>query len=175
MAHYVALTWPGVTIIAGDSAGGNLAAGVAHQLRGDVTLHGMVLIYPGLGGDMAKGSYLAHAQAPMLTLDEVKFYTELRHGTSGVSNDPTAAPLNDTDFSDLPPTVVITAQCDPLSDDGRDYCDRILAAGGQAYWREEPGLVHGYLRARNNVTRAKASFDRIIHALTALSDGNWPF
>ena len=54
------------------------------------------------------------------------------------------SPLADADFSSLPPTVVVTAECDPLSSDGEAYRDRICAAGGKAWWFEEPGLVHGF-------------------------------
>ncbi|UWP98437.1 alpha/beta hydrolase [Aliiroseovarius crassostreae] len=175
VARYASLTWPGVTVLAGDSAGGNLAAAVAHTLRREVPLAGLVMIYPGLGGDMTKGSYLAHASAPMLTLEDVKFYATLRHGTQDFPDDPTASPLRDQDFADLPPTYVVAAQCDPLSDDGRAYCDAVRDAGGRAVWREEEGLVHGYLRARTSVARAGRSFDRIIAVLTAFSQGKWPF
>lgn len=172
VVQYVSQFWPGVTILAGDSAGGNLAAAAAQTLRHEVPLAGLVLIYPGLGGDDRKGSYIAHANAPMLTLEEVKFYSRLRRA---VADDATAAPLAEHDFSGMPPTVAITAQCDPLSDDGKEFCDRITAAGGKAHWHEEPGLVHGYLRARSSVSRARESFDRIIFAVAALSQRNWPF
>ena len=69
--------------------------------------------------------------------------------------------------------MLITAQCDPLSSDGEAYRDRILAAGGRATWFEEPGLVHGYLRARHTVGRARASFTRIVEAVSALGKGEW--
>ena len=62
--------------------------------------------------------------------------------------DARVAPLADRDFSNLPATIVFTAQCDPLSSDGEAYRDRILAAGGRAAWREEPGdaELHDWLR-----------------------------
>lgn len=173
--NYVSLTWPGVTVLVGDSAGGNLAAAVSHQARGKVPVAGQVLIYPGLGGDMTQGSYVSHANAPMLTTQEVRFYLSVRHGTSDVPQDATAAPLCDSNFTGLPRSVVISAQCDPLSDDGQVYCDRIQAAGGRAFWYEEPGLVHGYLRARSTVPRAQASFERILSAIGELAQENWPF
>ncbi len=172
--EYVTLTWPDPVILSGDSAGGNLAAAVAHQARGKPgNILGQVLIYPGLGGDSDKGSYLAHAAAPMLSREETLFYKKIRVDGEVPLNDPTFSPLQDTDFSGLPPSVIITAECDPLSDDGRDYRDRILAAGGRAYWHNEAGLVHGYLRGRNTVTRARESFDRIVGAIAVLGQGNW--
>lgn len=162
-------------LLCGDSAGGNLAAAVAHARRNDAWAPvGQVLIYPGLGGDMDRGSYIEHAEAPMLATRDIAIYGKWRSGGRDVSRDATYAPLADSDFSDLPPTVVITAQCDPLSSDGESYRDAILAAGGRAMWVEEPGLVHGYLRARHTVSRARASFTRIVDALAALGHGLWP-
>ncbi|WP_299944265.1 alpha/beta hydrolase [uncultured Ruegeria sp.] len=161
-------------VLAGDSAGGNLAAAVAHHGRGRLeNVLGQVLIYPGLGGDMSKGSYIEHANAPLLTLDDIRFYQTVRSEETAPDNDPTFAPLQDADFSGLPPTVVVTADCDPLRDDGPAYCDRITAAGGLAHCINEPGLVHGYLRARTSVRRAADSFERISVAIEALGQGIW--
>jgi acetyl esterase len=160
----MALAATGPVILVGDSAGANLAAATAHALRG-VALLGQVLVYPGLGGDTARGSYLTHAQAPMLTRDDVLFYQNIRANAPG---DPTAAPLRATDFTGLPPTLAIAAECDPLADDAHAYAMAITAAGGHAQAITEPGLVHGYLRARHVVPRASASFDRIIAAITTM-------
>ncbi len=163
-------------ILAGDSAGGNLAASVAHHARGRLeNILGQVLVYPGLGGDTSKGSYIEHAHAPLLTLQDIKFYETVRCGGPAPSGDPSFAPLQDTDFSSLPPTVVITADCDPLRDDGSDYCAAIQSAGGRAEWINEPGLVHGYLRARTSVKRAADSFERISIAIEALGQGIWSY
>ncbi|MFD2051806.1 alpha/beta hydrolase [Mesorhizobium calcicola] len=161
-------------VLCGDSAGGNLCAAVSHATRGHAKRPvGQVLICPGLGGDRSKGSYLRHAEPPMLTMRDLEFYKHIRTGGQDRNGDPTLAPLADTDFSNLPPTVLITAECDPLSSDGEAYRDRIVAAGGRATWFEEPGLVHGYLRARNTVGRARASFTRITEAVAALGRGEW--
>lgn len=166
----------GPVVLAGDSAGGNLAAAAAHALRGKgVTVLGQVLIYPGLGGNLGTGSYLTHAHAPMLTRDDVVFYKDIRHGTPAPADDPTVSPLCDADFTGLPPTLALGAQCDPLADDARDYAARVRAAGGRAHWVEEPGLVHGYLRARASVPRAAASFTRIVDAIAAFAKGQWPY
>lgn len=162
-------------VLCGDSAGGNLAAAVSHTVRGDDRQPiGQVLIYPGLGGATDRGSYLTHAQAPMLTTRDTLYYAEIRGGGFNWSTDPRFAPLADPDFSGLPDTVVISAECDPLSDDGRHYCQRVSAAGGKAIWNNEPGLVHGYLRARHTVTRARSSFRRICTAVHLLGQGRWP-
>ncbi|MBX3575984.1 MAG: alpha/beta hydrolase [Rhizobiaceae bacterium] len=174
-----AFAWAAAThsvpvILAGDSAGGNLAAGVAHRTRGHPRAPvGQVLIYPGLGGDMSTGSYVTHAEAPMLTRRDLELYRDIRTGGIDRSREVACAPLADTDFSGLPPTVVVTAECDPLSSDGEAYRDCVVAAGGKAHWIEEQGLVHGYLRARQTVARARDSFSRIVDAVSVLGRGEW--
>ncbi len=165
---------PGPILLAGDSAGGNLAAAVAHSLR-DPRVLGMVLVYPGLGGDRSSGSYRTHAHAPMLTADDVAFYARIRHAGAEPEGDATSAPLQDSDFTRLPPTLAIAAACDPLADDAAAYAARIRSAGGKAQAITEPGLVHGYLRARSSVDRARASFGRITATLSAFAKGDWPF
>lgn len=163
-------------VLCGDSAGGNLVAAVSHATRDHRRRPaGQVLIYPGLGGDIGEGSYVEHSEAPLLTLQDIVNYRGIRSGGATEAGDVTQWPLADHDFSGLPPTVVITAQCDPLSSDGEVYRDRILAAGGKAYWKEEAGLVHGYLRARRTVDRARDSFERIVEAVSALGRNEWPY
>ena len=169
----------GPILLVGDSAGANLAAAAVHVLRQEVQVQvqvlGQVLIYPGLGGDLNTGSYLRHAQAPMLTRDDVLFYRDIRHGAAPRQGDPTVAPLQDSDFTNLPPTVTFGAECDPLCDDASAYAAAITAAGGRAHFVLERGLVHGYLRARQTVPRAGASFVRITHAIAALAHRDWPY
>ncbi|GAB1479367.1 alpha/beta hydrolase [Paracoccaceae bacterium] len=167
-----ALLAEGAILLCGDSAGGNLCAAVAQALRG-ASILGQVLIYPGLGGDPDRGSYLTHAHAPMLTRDDVLFYKDIRHGAPPPQGDATVSPLQDRDFTGLPPTLAISAECDPLADDARDYATRLRAAGGRAVWVQEPGLVHGYLRARATVPRAAASLARITATLSAMAAGHW--
>lgn len=159
-------------ILCGDSAGGNLCAAVSHQLR-DVhstdLVAGQVLLYPELGGDSTRGSYLTHANAPMLTLEEVGYFRNIRRANESRAPDASLLPLEDTNFSKLPSTIVVTAECDPLSDDGKDYCNAINQAGGQAQWRCESGLVHGFIRARHVSQRAKASFTFVVDSLRQLA------
>lgn len=172
----ISATLPQPVILAGDSAGGNLAAATAHATRGEALgITGQILIYPGLGGNKDAGSYLTHANAPMLTRDDVLFYARTRHAGAEPTPDPSFAPLCDSNFSGLPPTLAIAAECDPLADDARTYAARILAAGGKAKAVTEPGLVHGYLRARSTVPRAATSFARITAAITAFAARDWPY
>lgn len=162
-------------ILAGDSAGGNLAAAADRRLRHEAgpSILGQVLIYPGLGGDRTRGSYLTHAHAPMLTTADVVFYSGIRHGGVEPGPDPSVSPLQDQDFSGLPPTLAIAAECDPLADDAHAYAAAITAAGGRAQAITETGLVHGYLRARSTSARAARSFDRIIATISAMASGTW--
>jgi acetyl esterase len=161
-------------VLAGDSAGGNLAAALTHHTRNHPRKPiGQMLIYPGLGGDTSRGSYVTHAEAPMLTMRDLIFYKDIRTGGKDVSRDVSYMPLVDSDFSNLPPMIIISAECDPLSSDGEAYRDRVLAAGGKAWWHEEAGLVHGYLRARHSVARARESFSRIVDGIKALGRKEW--
>lgn len=170
----ISQAFSGPVLIAGDSAGGNLGAAVTHHARARVA--GQVLIYPGLGGDPTKGSYIEHADAPELTTRDMLFYQTVRTGGAvPPKDDPRYAPLHDTNFSDLPPTVIVTAECDPLASDGESYRDAILTAGGRAVWFNEAGLVHGCLRARHVSARGAAFFDRVAGAVNALAKGNWPY
>ena len=171
-----ALAARGPLILAGDSAGANLAAAACHALRKETRqIKGQVLIYPGLGGDENRGSYLIHASAPMLTRDDVLFYKVVRHGGPPPEADPTVSPLRDTDFTGLPMTLAISAECDPLADDAKEYAQKIVTAGGRAASCVDKGLVHGHLRARHSVPRAAASFRRITETITAFAKDRWPF
>lgn len=161
----------GPVVLVGDSAGGNLCAAVAAR----IAVKGQVLIYPGLGGDPDRGSYLTHAHAPMLTRADVLFYAGIRHGGVAPAPDPSVSPLVAADFTGLPPTVAFGAECDPLCDDAEAYAAAIRAAGGRAVSFTETGLVHGYLRARHSATRARDSFARIVASVAALASGEWPF
>ena len=173
---WAAATGDRPVVLCGESAGGSLAAAVAHVRRahGNGAI-GQVLIYPGLGGDVTTGSYVTHEEAPLLSTKDVLFYRDVRFGARGGHDDPTNAPLTDTDFSGLPPTVIVTAQCDPLSSDGEAYRDRINAAGGLAWWREEAGLTHSFVRARHLSRRAAQGFEHILAAVAALGKGEWPY
>ena len=153
----------GTCIVAGDSAGGNLAAALSLKARDENRPHiaGQVLIYPGLGGDKSKGSYITQANAPGLTTADVIYYRDTYKGAGHKY----AEPLRETNYSNLPPAFIVAAGNDPLHDDGPEFAARMNAAGGQAKVREEPLLVHAYLRARHMSQPAAASFQAIIAAI----------
>ncbi len=173
----ISAAYPGSIVLAGDSAGGNLCAAISHKARGGDAAKpiGQVLIYPGLGGALDWPSYVDHAEAPALTRADIEFYMTIRSGGAAITGDPQYAPLHDTDFSALPPTVTVIAECDPIASDGVVYTERLRAAGGQAHLITEKGLIHGYLRAREMSRKAADSFARINAAISALSKGAWPY
>ena len=162
-------------IVGGDSAGGNLAAALCLRQRaaaGPMPL-GQILIYPGLGGDHTRGSYITNANAPMLSTKEGAYYFAIRTGglLREQVRDPELMPLLESDMGDLPPAFVVTADIDPLRDDGPEYVRRLQQAGIPAQYRNEPELVHGYLRARHMSDRAARSFAAIGEALEQLAQG----
>lgn len=157
-------------IVAGDSAGGNLAAALCvATLDSARKPDGAVLIYPALGGDQLDlPSYSTMARAPMLTTEDVHLYHKLWHGGS-VLGDALSAPLLASDLTGHPPTAIFSAAVDPLCDDGAAYCERLERAGTPARCHTETGLVHGYLRARRMSRKAEASFERICSAVRSLA------
>ncbi|CAB3972440.1 alpha/beta hydrolase [Burkholderia aenigmatica] len=142
--------------LAGDSAGGMLAAAVATALRdaGEGGVDGIALVYPMLGFEPQSPARETEAHAPMLTLDDVHRYRALywEGGLLDALGDGNpllraSVPLAAACFDGLPPVLAIGAEHDPLRDDARVYVERIRAAGGAAhYWMGE-GLVHGCWRA----------------------------
>ena len=159
-------------ILVGDSAGGTLVSMLANHLKGsDRTLKGQVLIYPYLGGNMKAGSYKEHALAPCLTTSNMEFYLN-----SWMSKKPNSIklPLDETNFSNLPPTIVFTASDDPLNSDGINYVRKIKLSNGKAIHLEGKGLVHGFLRARHSAEKARISFSKITEVITLLSQNRWP-
>ena len=154
-------------IIGGDSAGGNLAAALALKSRdaGGPALSGQVLIYPGLGGDMTHGSYATQATAPGLSTRDVIYYRDVYAGGGSKY----AEPLRETDFSGLPPAFLVAAALDPLHDDCEAYAEKLRAAGVAARVRDEPMLVHAFLRARHMSKPARDSFAAITAACAALA------
>jgi acetyl esterase len=161
-------------ILAGDSAGANLAAGLALKIRdrGYSVPVGQILIYPDLGGGRDAGSSIENADAPLLTRADCLAYAAARTGGQAPRGDRDAdlAPLTALSFAGLPPAFVVSADIDPLRDDARDYAEKLRAAGVPAVWRNEPELVHGYLRARHTSRRAAESFAAIASAIHAFAE-----
>lgn len=171
--------WQGLTVdgrsglVAGDSAGGTLAAALSIRLRrlANQMPLAQILVYPGLGKPASLPSHTEHAKAPLLQLSDLQDCYEAY--TGGI--EPQAAdeagifPLLSKDFSGLPPAVIVTADIDPLRDDGKEYANELVRAGVEVVYRNEPQLVHGYLRARHMSVKARNSFAAIAAEITRLT------
>lgn len=159
-----ALLAEGPLVLAGDSAGGALCAALAGT-RADPGFAGMALIYPLLGHRPEDGSFDAHAHAPLLTRADLAFYARIRGG------DPSDPRLNPSrgDLGRLPPTRLFPAECDPLRDDALRYARAASTAGADVTAEVQPGLVHGWLRARGRGPVLRGHFSAIVAALTALT------
>ena len=151
-------------VLIGDSAGGNLAAGLALRARDEDLsgIVGQVLIYPALGGDLDAGSYVEMAAAPGLTTADVAYYREILQAPAG---NEIAEPLQATSLAGLPPAFITVAHFDPLRDDGRHYAARLTEAGGEVWFREEPQMVHAWLRARHMSDGARDGFHAVCEAV----------
>ncbi len=160
---------PANIIGGGDSAGGQMTAGLSLYLRnhGITPLNGMVLIYPVLGASVDTPSYLRNALAPCLTREEMVFFLDSFLGPKGNPNwaDPLAVPMLAGDLSNLPAAFITVATHDPLYDDGVNFHARLLAAGVPSEIRKEPSLAHSYMRARHFSEPAKVGFQAIIDAI----------
>ena len=153
----------------GDSAGGQMTVGLSLYLRdnGLTPLRGMVLIYPVLGNNVNSASYMRNAEAPCLTREEMIYFLKAFLGPNGSANwtDPFAIPLLANDFSNLPLAFISVAAHDPLYDDGVNFHEELLAAGGTSTIRKELELAHSYMRARHVSKPAMAGFQAIIEAI----------
>ncbi|SPF78338.1 alpha/beta hydrolase [Pseudoprimorskyibacter insulae] len=135
--------------IGGDSAGGNLAAAAALELRGEVPLIGQLLIYPACDFEPDRPSMIENAEAPLLQTRGMDGVNRMYTGgqTDLLSTDPRVAPLVAKDHSGLPPAFVAVAQNDPLRDSGIAYAEALSAAGVAVEVDHGEGLIHGYMRA----------------------------
>lgn len=152
-------------VLIGDSAGGNLAAGLAVRAHRD-GLKGVVaqvLIYPALGGDLETGSYEEMAEAPGLTTADVRYYRDV---LKAPAESPVAHALRIEDIRGLPPAYITTAHFDPLRDDGALFAARLAEAGIEVWYRDEPQMVHAWLRARHMSEGAAAGFRALVTAVS---------
>ncbi|MEX6676759.1 alpha/beta hydrolase [Pseudomonas sp. W2Oct36] len=151
--------------IAGDSAGGNLAAAVCLALRdsGERQPVGQALIYPELGGANDLPSRHECADAPLLSTAELAYYRQLYMTADEQSA--YARPLDAGNFNDLAPAFIAVAQFDPLRDDGVCYERALREAGVRTEFDPGLGLLHGSLRAKGQVPEVDALYQRLVCAL----------
>ncbi len=149
--------------VAGDSAGANLAAVLARRDRdagGTPPLALQVLVYPITDAAMDTSSYTENGEGLYLTRADMEWYWG--HYMGGADPlDPDASPLRAADLSGLPPALVLTAEYDPLRDEGEAYAERLRAAGVPVECRRRAGMVHGFLRWGGAVDEASTTLDEI--------------
>jgi len=132
--------------VGGDSAGGNLAAVVSLMARdkNEIDLAYQLLIYPVTNHSYETVSYSDNADGYLLTKDSMIWFWDhyLRNPQDG--DNPYASPLKAEDLSGLPPALVITAEFDPLRDEGEAYAQRLKEAGVSVEETRYNGMIHGF-------------------------------
>lgn len=146
-------------VVAGDSAGGNLAAVVARRIRDQYgeALAGQYLIYPvtDLPDPDRYPSYLENGEDYGPTLDAMAWYWSNYAGKVAPGHD--AIPMLTADLAGLAPALVQTAQYDALRDEGEAYAARLAAAGVAVSVARYPGMIHGFLAMSGVVPGADAA------------------
>ncbi len=150
-------------IVMGDSAGGNLAAVVslmARELMGP-QIASQVLIYPSVDFSEDFRSKQLYDDTPLLSRRDMDYFRDLYIQQPTDLKDPHAAPLLAHDLSNLPPALILTAEYDPLSDEGKAYADRLRASGNSVTFVCYPGMPHGFLSFGWLGSGTKAAFAQI--------------
>lgn len=131
--------------VAGDSAGGNLAAvtAILARDRGGPPLRFQLLVYPNVDVTYAHPSIDENGDGHVLTKERILWFRHQYLG-DGDPTDPLASPLRTNDLSGLPPALVITAEMDPLRDEGAAYADRLRNAGVEVAYTCYAGQVHTF-------------------------------
>ena len=154
--------------VAGDSAGGNLAAVVAQLARdeGGPRIAFQLLWYPATTWDTSLPSFTENADAPILAVDAVAEFSRWYAKGQDLKNPPaTLVPGRATDFTALAPAYVAVAGHDPLRDDGIRYAELLSAAGVPVEVHNAETLVHGYLGYAGVVPTATDAVERGLAAL----------
>lgn len=133
-------------IVMGDSAGGNLAAGVCLMARDQAgpSILRQVLLYPAVDGTLSYPSHQRYANAPLLSQEAIHFYRDRYRQVPQDIHDPYFSPLLAPDLSNLPPALILTAKYDPLRDEGAAFAQR-LATHSAVVYRDYAGMVHGFM------------------------------
>ena len=161
---------PGRLAVAGDSAGGNLAAVVCQMARdrGGPAIAFQSLVYPVTDLDFDRWpSMEENADGPLLTREGMDWFARHYVGTLPFTGDPYAAPIRAADLSGLPPAYVATAGHDPLRDEGAGYAEALAAAGVTVGYDNFATMIHGFVGFADVVPAAGEARDRIAAALAA--------
>jgi len=160
--------------IAGDSAGGNLAAASCLSLRdsGDPCLSFQVLFYPALSDKLDSRSHQEFATGYMLSTQDMAWFWSKYLDPGTATTSAYAAPLEAEDLSDLPPAFIATAEFDPLRDEGEAYGHRLRAADVSCETVRAKGLIHGFLGMTRLIDEAQRMIDHVGIWLESLLKGD---
>lgn len=156
-------------VLIGDSAGGNLAAAVSLMARdrGEFAVARQILIYPATYHDHSPASPFPsvreNADGYLLTSQRVCDYMDLYAAKESDFKNPYFAPLLSPDLSHQPDTLVITAEYDPLRDEGEAYAQALRAAGNRVELHRIRDALHGFLALPPRFSHVKQAY-RIIHS-----------
>ncbi len=153
--------------VAGDSAGGNLAAVVALMARdrsGPPIRH-QTLIYPATDCDFDRPSYHENASGYLLERDAMEWFWGHYVADPAERTRPYASPMRAEDLSGLPPALVVTAEFDPLRDEGEAYARRLADAGNKVELTRYDGMIHGFVAFEPVVDQARQLLDQAGDAL----------
>jgi len=152
---------PARLVVGGDSAGGNLAAAVALRARADgPALAGQLLVYPNTD-QLADDRSMRAADDPFLfNRRSVAWYRRHYLANPDDAADPLASPLRAESLAGLPPALVITAEYDPLRDQGEAYAHRLADAGVQVELSRYPGMAHGFFTMAGTVDASRAAIQQ---------------
>ena len=149
--------------VIGDSAGGNLAAAVTLKARDErgPQIACQVLVYPATQYGWDTPSYHANAKGYLLERPLMEYFWKHYAPDLADGSDPYLAPLAATSHADLPPALVVSAELDPLCDDGEQYSQKLRAAGVPVKYSLYQGMIHGFLSMAGILDRTQALFDEI--------------
>ena len=160
---------PNKIAVGGDSAGGNLAAAVALKARdqGGPSLAMQLLVYPVTARDFNTGSYRQNADGYSLTTDAMKWFWDHYLSSDADAANPYAAPAAAKYLNGLPQALVITAEFDPLRDEGEAYAQRLKAAGVATTSSRYDGMIHGFFGMPAVIDKGKQAISEASSALKA--------
>lgn len=157
---------PARIAVAGDSAGGNLAAVVSRETRSDARKpRFQALIYPALDLTRSQPSHQLFGSGYLLTRPSLDWFLDCYTRSPDDLVHPWASPLLGDDHAGLPPAYIATAGFDLLRDEGRAYADVLRRAGTPVEYRCHEGLVHGFFQMTAGVKAAQRAFDELVVAL----------
>ncbi len=155
-----ALNGNGKVGVAGESAGGNLAAVVALKARDEngPVIAFQCLLYPVTDCDLTRGSYEENGEGYLLETRSMVWFWDTYCPDAAQRREATASPLLAGNLSDLPPALVVTAEFDPLRDEGEAYAAALKAAGVDSEARRYDGLVHDFFATAALFQCSRAGF-----------------